>query len=560
MTITFIPKGSDKPFSVPVQEASVNDKLSEARRAAVRRGLTGGFGSYGNINSLIPGYKGGATPGEKAISNLEFNATPAQLSALASDELAPPLASFPNSSEVSQMLDRLGFEKKETNALSRIVGNISESTAGGLTMPGVGAIPAVTGAVGGTALREIGHQFNVGEGFENLLDFLGNIIATRNPGQAATKVPKTSIAQPRIVEKNIAPSKAGAITKGRLESQLERVNSEAAELTKNIGSENDVFSKISKSINEGKPIQENFNRQFNNLESIAMQQNMPLNAQNLEKFVSDEVAKFAGTGHPTEASKFITDHLAAWTSSGKNELYPMFKRYRMNNDEFSHILLTERPSPERAKKLNFLSRMNDAIESSFAHNFGGNQVVKAEQAGAKSIPNWHEAFSETNRAYTAFKNTQQAKAIIDPVLNKSLTDAKLNSFLSNERTWEDLSRFLGTQEANKLRGVLTDLKSARAGLQSMKHLDVSTPKVIATLLAAKIPGLGKLAGLVHLPTAIDWIKGMINSSPTFARNMRELTTAIVDRNLPAIQHAVQQFQEGERKEEITFIPKSHSST
>lgn len=370
----------------------------------------------------------------------------------------------------------------------------------------------------------------------------------RLPGKGASANQTGKIAQPRIKTKGASPSEAGLITKGRLTQQLNRVNEEAAELGKSIGQGNQKFKQITSAIERNEPIKQRFDQFFSTLENYTHAQNQPFrNMKPLNDFLANESRLYQGTGSPTKLSKFVMDEIQGWQTSGSDKWYNLFRRYRLNNQRKQELLsdITIDPKLKR-EQVSYLSRMNDSLKDTFKANLPPNHP-------------WLGAFEQSNDAYSSYLNTVQARKILQPLVTKNMTDAQLNKFLSNDKGWQDLERFLGPQESGNLKDILKDLQSARNSLQSMQRFP-SGSKALAELAKSaflKEAGLGKLAVLLQLPKAWKWAVGQYYSSPSFQGNLHELAEALSEQNSTAAGIALSKMGEApEKKEEkkVRFTP------
>lgn len=549
MPFVFIsPDGKEKIVSKPVESKPV--------KAFTRGIVEGGLGSYGNVASLIPGYHLGRTlPGQEALSNLEANASDLDLAALsAGDEAGPSAGTLPTSEQVSQFLEMLGIKKEENTPQEQGLGRFGRGFGGGLATPGVGPQLALGTAFTGAGAAELAKAAGAGETGQNIAELIGTLRAPRaRPTQGQNRV-----RQPRVVEKGIPPREAGFISPERLEQQLTRVAGEASDIASNIGAQNPTFQTISRSIEAGHPIQQRFNQVFTQLEDVAREFNPAINTQPLDSFLANEAQRYANTGAPTELGRFITNEINGWQRQGQPSLYNTFRRYRLNNERTREIIESvprnERLSNLQRQQINFLSRMNEAIDNSFRNSLSPNLPAVPGQTGNQSSL-WLRTFEDSNRAYSNYLNTRTARNILQPIINRNATDRQITGFLTNQRNWDDLQRFLGPQETNHLHQLLDDVVTARNSLQAFRRRDV-TPELVRNALVGMIPGVGKLSHLFSLPTLWNWAKGRYQSSPSFQQNFHDLTKSLSERNINGIRKAAESIRDedkGKEKKKKTFF-------
>lgn len=496
---------------------------------AYSRGALEGMGTVGDILSLTGYPTGQAPPAEKIKAERESKLLGPEkekdfaqsiIAEAAEPDLAPPLT-LAGSSEINEFLNMLDIPKEEIRPIEKFMGRWGRFTGATPGMPG-GFATGGTSALAGQAAEEAG----LGPTGQMIAEMGGGLRFKRPSLQQMTK-----IKQPRVVTKKIAPNKAGAITEQRLASQLEKVNDQAADIAKDIGKHNRPFKVISEAIEKKLPIDSKFEKSFEGLENISKAANIPLkDVSILDNFLKTELSKYQSTGAPTFMSNLIEKEINGWLTGGKNELYPAYRRYRLNNQRIKEIISDPNfPRAFRGEAIGFFTRMNDAIASSI-------------EASLPQNSGWMQTFKGLNEMYGAFKNTQLAKKILDPLLNKNIDDKKLNTFLSNSRNWEDLERFLGPQETSNLKDVLIDLQTARTGLQSMKRL----PPIWNAMMEKGLAGvvLGKSIGaLLSLPYATKWAIGRYFSSPEFAGNLKELSKSIAEQNVPLIIRTMKRIEE-----------------
>jgi len=226
MAFTFIDE-SGKSQSIGTPTKPVNEKV---KKAIARGAVEGGTGFYGNVLNLIPGYKTGQElPGQKAQHQVESKASDIDLAALGdTGDVAPNFGTFPSSTQVSQFLDFLGFPKEERTRREQIGGRFGRGLGSGIA-GGLNPVAAAPLAATGTLAAEAGKTLGVGERGQDVLETLGSL-------RFKPKAPAAQgrIKQPRILEKGIHPKEAGHITPAHFESQINRVNKEAAEIVKDV--------------------------------------------------------------------------------------------------------------------------------------------------------------------------------------------------------------------------------------------------------------------------------------------------------------------------------------
>lgn len=439
-------------------------------------------------------------------------------------------------------LQALGLEEPEmmgkplpgSEALTQATGRFGRIYGGGGFLN-----PAV--ALGATGAGEAAKGLGLGETGQNIAEIAASL---RGAGPGAPVQQTGKIAQPRIVTRGTPVKQAGSITKNRLTQQVNRVNEEAAELAKNIGQGNQKFQKITGSIERNEPIQARFNKFFTDLENYTHANNQPLqNIKPMANFLSNEARLYQQTGAPTDLGKFVMGEINGWRNEGSDNFYNMFRRYRLNNQRIGEIGRDFNiPSPLRNQQISFLRRMNDAIGETFRENL------------PKDNP-WLQAFEQSNEAYSSYKNTEQAREVLQPLLQKSMTPAKAQQFLDNDRYWEGLTRFLGKEEVGSMRQILQDLIQAQSALKSMQRFPEGMEflRSLAPGIALKEVGLGKIAALLQFPKAYKWALGKFYSDPSFQGNWHEFVQALAKRNLPAALQAARKL--GEPEEEKKERPK-----
>lgn len=513
------------------------EKSNRPIRAATRGAIESGLGTYGNILSLLPGYQPGrALPGQMAQAQLEANASPEELPGLAQGaETAPEFGTLPSSSQISSLLDMLGFGKQEESRLEQAGGRFGRGFGGGLAFS-TGPLAALSSALTGTGAAELVKSLGGGETLQNWADFLGSLrFGNLSPKQT------NKVRQPRLVEKNVSPTKAGFISPERATQVLNRVNEEAAQVASEIGKNQPKFKQISDLIDKNAPIQKTFDSIFEGLETTANNFNSKINTAPLDQFLSKESAKFSNIGAPTDLSSFIMDQINGWIKSGKDDLYSAFRRYRLNNGKIREIIDSvpkdQILSRTNREQIDFLARMNKEIANSFRQSTGTAQ---------KGTSQWVNIFENTNKDYADFLNTKMAKSILDPILEKNVTENQINKFVNNKRNWEDLDRFMGKDESKKLHTLLTDVTKARNAINRFPKKDVPGEILKHTILS-KIPGVGSASTAVAIPKIWNWAKGRYFSSPSFQKSFHELTEALIEQNMPAINKAIDKIEREEEK-------------
>lgn len=540
MVFQFITEnGEEKNIGKPREEKPV--------RAALRGTAEGALSSYGNLLSLIPGYQPGElTPGQKARTQLEYQASERDLPGLlTSEDLVADTLQFPTSEQVNEFLTKLGLPKEEVSESEQGLGRFGR-LFGSLGSFGLSPLRALSAAFTGAGAAELGKKAGIGEKGQNILELLGSLRFNTPAAQQTGR-----IRQPRINERELPPSQAGFISPERATQQLNRINTEAADIASKIGSTSKPFQQISAAIERGEPIAKRFNQVFTGLEEVAHQFNPPINTAPLNDFLKREGAKYANTGAPTELGKFITEQIQGWQHSGKDNLYNGFRRYRLNNEKIREILDATPPGQKlsdlQRNQMGFLTRMNDALEKSFQTSLSGNLPSLPGQTGNQANL-WLKTFQDSNSAYSQYLKTRQARSILDPILQENVTDKKITSFLQNPKSWDDLDRLWGKTESSHLKILLQDMLKARNAIQNIPKKEVGSEVFKHALLSA-IPGLGKITSLLSIPKVWNWARGRYHSGPNFQRDFHKLTKALVDQNPEAIASAAANFEKPEKKEE-----------
>lgn len=508
---------------------------------ALARGAVEGLGVYGNISSLLHGGESGeekVAPGEKARLHPEIEALKSgdekefakqAIANAAESDLAPSLTRASGSEDINKMLNMVGIPKEEKYPSEKLLGRGARLFSGAAASgagAGLSLSTAATGSIAGQLAEEMGY----GPTGQAVAETAASLRLGRlPPAQQATR-----IRQPRIVTRGLPPGEAGEVTARRVGNQLRRINDEAGVLAQNIGVNNRPFQTVSRAIESGQPIQRNFDTFFNGLENITYRFNSPLqDTAPLDTFINNEMRLYQGTGAPTFMGNLITNELQGWQQSGQNGLYNLFRRYRLNNQRIREIITDQNfPPAFRNQAIGFFTRMNEAISQSFASSLPQNS-------------RWLQAFNQSNAAYSTYMNTLQVRRVLQPLIHGDLTPARLTRTLNDERFWESVNRFLGPDESQNLRQLLTDLQTGRNGLQSMRR----APGFMNTLMRH---GLTRLAGrfigtLFNVPSAWRYVRGRYYSSPEFQHTFSELTVAITERNVPAIVTAANKISEGNKK-------------
>lgn len=514
-----------------------SEKTTEEKPVtAFARGTAEGFaGSHGNTLSLIPGY------GEKESESNQPNL----LTKLLSLVVRPPagFSSRPTSSKVSQLLENAGIKKQEESPAEQGLGRWGRGF-GSLLSFGTNPLTAAGLSATGAGAAEIGKEAGIGETGQNVLEAIGSL---RYKPKAPK--PKTEIGQPRLNERGISGQEAGFISPERATQQLNRINSEAAEIASDIGKSSKPFQQISQSIKRGEPIQKRFTQVFTGLEDVAQKFNPKIHLQPLDDFLLKEGGRYAQTGAATELGKFIKDQIQGWQTNGKDNLYNAFRRYRLNNEKIGEIIDSvprgERLSEFQKKQIGFLGQMNNALDQSFSKSLSSNVPTVAGQTGNQSNL-WLKTFQDSNKAYNQYLKTKQANSILNPILEKNVTDKQIETFLNNHKNWDELDKFWGKEETGSLKTLLNDMLRARKGIQSIPKKEVGS-EVAKHALLSLIPGLGKVTSLLSIPKVWNWARGRFHSGPKFQKDFHELANALVEQNAEAITSAVSKLGKEEEK-------------
>lgn len=554
MAFTFVTdKGSEL---IPTKKAMI-PKDEKPVRAFSRGFAEGALGSYGDTLSLIPGYPSGEQlPGQKAKHALEAQASDLDLAALNidSDEgvFYPPL---PTRSQVDKILTQQGIPKEEKTEAEKGLGRFGRNTGSFAVTPGVGLANAAKIGFTSAGAGELARKAGLGEAGQALAEIGGSL---RFKGKPIT--PQNKISQPRVLTKDKNAKKAGFISDKLLSKRLDDLGEEASKLAADVGSDHPTFKKISNAIDTGVPIKERFQQKFSSLEELAKNVDQPVNSNALDSFLSNEAHRYTGVGADTDLSKFVSEQITGWQKSGGDSLYKMFRRYRLNNDKWKEIQQSVPHSsmlPDSSKqKMNFLTRMNDSIKDSIKSSFESGKEIAIPGQSSPSSPGrqWFNAFEKTNDAYSQFKNTQTVKRILDPILKGNVSEKDLNKFLSNQRNWEDITRFLGPEEGEKLHTLVEDVVKAKNALESLPKGDIIQDLTSKALLGL-IPGGKKVLTALSIPKLWNWAKGRYYSSPEFQSNFHELVQGIIENNPQAIKLASDKIKsEDKPKRPITFIP------
>lgn len=506
-------------------------------KAFTRGTVEGGLGSYGNVASLVPGYKPGRVfPGEQALIEREASllspekerefAEAVIAHAAESDVGLPARGTLPTSSQIDKFLELAGIPKEEEADIERYAGRVGRIYGGSeaLGLP-LGLKTSAISGLGGHLVEEAGGG--------PIPQALAEIGLSLKSGKVGSKAAPTKIKQPRIVTKDVPPEKAGTISSARQKAVVEKLDKQAVRLSEDVVKDATDFKKISAEIEKKSPIQENFNKFFDNLENFSHEANVPLrDVKPLNDFLAKEARLYEATGAPTFMSKLINQEINGWRAAGKDELYSLYRRYRLNNRRIREIMSDPTfPFSERKEAIGFFTRMNEAITGSLE----------------RSLPEdsqWLKLFKSGNESYSNYLNTLEVKRILDPLMKGDLTNKQLTRTLESDRFWRSAERILEPQKAQELRTVLTDLQQARNAIMSMKE----SPEILNSLLKY---GLTKqfigdfLSKIMSVPKMIKWGMGRYYSSPEFDKNLKEFLKAFSENNAEAIASSINKLSKGD---------------
>jgi len=348
---------------------------------------------------------------------------------------------------------------------------------------GAGFQPGSMGqkAISGTAAPLISQGAQTFGIPESLADILGLGASSLRLQPGATKAAAEELAQPAVketftsgIEKPRAVEsrhlKKGRITPQQEAEAIERLNTQAAEITKKKYHEKHP---IGKQIEEGFDFYEKFDKDFNQLEKMTKKENIPINIDPVSKFLEETFEKYHGVVSPPEDAKYILKEAEAFAKNPQAGLHNLLKNYRSYNSKYIDVI--DRPNARK-----WLEDMNKAISKSMENTLTEKSPIM-------------QLFKSSNAEYAAFKKATEAKKLLEPLLGGELSAARLKNISENAKTQSRLHRSMGNETADELIQLSKDLKKATEAINKIPKKEFS--KMEALFSAGSVLNGGIFAGL-----------------------------------------------------------------
>jgi hypothetical protein len=175
-----IPEGDEENYEIEFSPPSKVEDVGKQLGIGGARGL----GTYGNILDLIRAQtKERQFPGQKALTEAEFEAPESILPFLQDDDVLPHYSRLPSGKEVEDFLQQLGIDTEPYTPSGKTARRVGEGTVGAATIlpdPTLIAAGAIGGGVGGLTEELTGSELA-----GDIAEIVTNIAAFLKKGPAA---------------------------------------------------------------------------------------------------------------------------------------------------------------------------------------------------------------------------------------------------------------------------------------------------------------------------------------------------------------------------------------
>lgn len=312
----------------------------------------------------------------------------------------------------------------------------------------------------------------------------------------------------------------GTLSKERQDTIIDKLNTEAAELTKKSVKEH---LPISEQIEKGVDFKEKFKKDFAPLKQAAQKYNPDIDISNITKFMRKAIKPFSGLSSKnlsSEAKKMISE------SSGFINRYPdsldkLYTLYRQNTRKISRIYEKGKLTGIPKDYLNFLLDFNKEIVKSFE----------------KTLPEdsaWLKRFKETNKEFSDFMDATKTLNDLKGLLSATPTKAQISKLAQDPKTQSKLILKMGEKGGKEVIQIAQDLNKSIDAIKKIPKSQLSKFDSHFPIYYF-IPFIGKvLGGAKTLQTAVKYGRygyGYWLSTPARRKIYQEAVKAINNNDL-----------------------------
>jgi hypothetical protein len=286
---------------------------------------------------------------------------------------------------------------------------------------------------------------------------------------------KSGLTKTRVMDSKL--KKIAAITSGRQEKTIQKLNEEAALLTeKSLSKHVPAAQKIRKGFDfKGK-----FEKEFGTVERLANRKNPLIKTNPLNSFFSKTKNKYVGIPNPHLEAKKIKLEIQRFRDNPQYQLKNLLKTFRSNNRKLSGIYERRLLHGTQREFADFLVDYNKAIMDSIKATLPPNSAFV-------------RLMEKSNRDYKKYRNAEDTLEMLSPVVNRENVSKSLMKLADDPRKQARLALKMGQEGASEVVQISKDLKEAS---KAIKDIPVKDLKLwdLAFALSAFIPGI-KLLGI-----------------------------------------------------------------
>lgn len=435
--------------------------IEETARSVVAPALSEGISSLGGLPidliNMVGGFEGSPI-GEK-------------IREYASSEGIKKTITEPLREKIfGQVTDEEAMGTQAARRFGRLAG--PAALAGPLALTG-----AALGATAGQIAQEKGYG-PIGQAVAEISGIVGPQAAKNIVSLAkSSKEPIKQLTMPRIGPKG---TKVGIITSEKQKNVIERLNKEAASISKNILEEKQP---LIKQIEQGVDFESEWEKGFGKVKQLAEKANPHINTSSLGLFMYDESRKYSGVPKLSPEAEKIVKEVRAFGKKTPENLNDLLKTYRQNNKKVRNVYETSRVTGKQQEYVDFLMDYN-------------RQIINSVKETLPKDSAWVKMFEDTNAKFKSYKDAKAAENLLKPILGENPTLDRLTKYAADPQIQKKLSLYLGQDGADQISKLAADLKIARESVKKISVKEMSKWDAIFPL-GYIIPG-GELIKIPYL--------------------------------------------------------------
>lgn len=447
------------------KKVSDKEKIKDIGKQVFKKGTAGALGGYGNLLDFIHAQtKEQMTPGQKAITQAEFEAPETLLPFLQEDDILPRFSRLGSQQEAESLIEMLGGPGEAETEAGRIAGRGAEFAGSTLGFGASGNLLKLLASVGlgGQLTRELGGHEAVATGIELLpLAQAGYNIAKAGRG-TKTPVTKPSGMPVRKFEKL---KKSTPVFEGTLTKAKESIEGDFRKLTE------DLLRKTNKSyvaLSENPEFKQQIGDLFGKVKQAAAEFSEPITPRGMAQTLTKEIEAIGKRGISlSDSEKVQRSLLKKFRKDIVNKnvtAEQLVDQYRKNNEQLSKLYPYGDRALENIGKRNALESYNRAIAESIEEHFPNSE--------------FSELFKFTNKRWSEIKKIETIDKYLDALFGKkNINFRQAEKIFTDPKRAERMKNAIGPQVFDDFKQINKDLLSKENALKLLNAKGIDVNKI-----------------------------------------------------------------------------------